>query len=107
MGAIMQASSLKEEIWQIIFAVPIGNVATYGQIARIAGYPNHSRFVGTTLKNLPKETKLPWYRIVNAKGELSFPIASDAFKKQKSLLEEEGVIFKQNKLSLKRYQWQV
>lgn len=101
----MQASSLREEIWQIIFAIPSGKVATYGQIAKMAGFPNHARFVGTTLKNLPKDTKLPWFRVVNAKGELSFAVGSEGFKRQKVLLENEKVIFKGNKFSLNLYQW--
>jgi methylated-DNA-protein-cysteine methyltransferase related protein len=105
MGVIMQASSLKEEIWQIVFAIPKGNVATYGQIAHLAGFPNHARFVGTTLKNLPKETKLPWFRVVNSKGKLSFPEASQGFKIQKKYLEDEGVNFIGEHLSLKEHQW--
>jgi methylated-DNA-protein-cysteine methyltransferase related protein len=107
MGLIMQASSLKEEIWQIVAAIPKGKVATYGQIARLAGFPNHSRYVGSTLKSLPKGTKLPWFRVINAKGESSFPVASEGFKRQKGYLESEGVIFKSNRLSLKSYQWRL
>lgn len=103
----MQTSSLKEEIWQIVAAIPQGNVATYGQVARLAGYPNHARYVGTTMKGLPKDTRLPWHRVVNSKGELSFPINSASWHRQKDRLEEEGVVFRGKKFSLRQFQWQV
>lgn len=95
--------NLKEIIWQIVAAIPKGKVATYGQIAKMAGYPGHARYVGSTLKNLPKDTSLPWHRVVNAQGKLSFPINSKAYKKQKSRLESEGIVFIGGKLSLKKH----
>lgn len=101
----MQTSSLKEEIWQIVAAIPAGNVATYGQVARLAGYPSHARYVGTTLKNLPKGTKLPWHRVVNGKGQLSFPVNSNAWHRQKNRLEAEGVVFIGERFSLAAFQW--
>lgn len=94
---------LNEIIWQVVAAIPKGRVATYGQIAKLAGYPNHARYVGTTLKKLPKDTVLPWHRVVNAKGELSFALGSEQYQKQKSLLEAEGIEFRSFKLSLTQY----
>ena len=85
----MQTSSLKEEIWQIVSAIPAGSVATYGQIAHLAGFPGYARFVGTTLKKLPHDTRLPWHRVVNGKGQLSFPANSQPWHRQKSRLEAE------------------
>ncbi len=102
----MAKPKLNEIIWQVVASIPNGKVATYGQIARICGFPNHARYVGTTLKNLPKDTTLPWHRVVNAKGKISFPQGSDAYNRQKSLLESEGVIFNNTKLSLNIYGWQ-
>ena len=102
----MQTSSLKEEIWQIVAAIPKGSVATYGQIARLAGYPSHARYVGTTLKDLPHDTRLPWHRVVNGKGQLSFPQHSPPWKTQKSRLETEGIVFIGLGVSLKKFQWQ-
>jgi len=101
----MTSLNINEKIWQIVASIPKGKVATYGQIARLAGYPGYARFVGHTLKKLPKETALPWYRVVNAQGKLSFPEDSPAYKKQKSLLESEGVVFKNSKLLLSCYSW--
>lgn len=105
MGTKKQDSSLRELIWQVVATIPRGKVATYGQIARICGYPGHSRYVGTTMKNLPKGTKLPWHRVLRSSGELAFPVASAAYKKQKELLEREKVVFTNYKVALKQYQW--
>ncbi len=102
----MDKLKLNEVIWQVVASIPKGCVATYGQIARVAGCPNHARYVGATLKKLPKDTVLPWHRVVNAKGELSFPHNSESYKKQKSLLEGEGVLFNTSKISLSTYGWQ-
>ena len=102
----MQTSSLKEEIWQIVASIPQGRVATYGQIAKIVGYPSHARYVGTTLRNLPHGTKLPWHRVVNGKGQLSFPYNSQPWRLQKSRLEAEGIVFTGKGFSLRYFQWQ-
>lgn len=84
-------------------SIPRGRVATYGQVAELAGYPNHARYVGSTLRNLPADTALPWHRVVNAKGELSFPQNSFQYQQQKRLLEAEGIEFESIKLSLHKY----
>lgn len=102
----MDKLKLNEMIWQVVASIPKGRVATYGQIARVAGCPNHARYVGATLKKLPKDTTLPWHRVVNAKGELSFPHNSESYQKQKSLLEAEGITFNAFKISLRTYGWQ-
>jgi len=62
-------SSLKEIIWQVVAAIPYGKVATYGQVAKLCGFPRHARYVGMTLRDLPNGSTLPWHRVVNAKGE--------------------------------------
>jgi methylated-DNA-protein-cysteine methyltransferase-like protein len=96
---------LREEIWQWVAAIPPGRVATYGQIARLAGHPRHARYVGTTLKNLPKGTALPWFRVLRGTGELAFPPGGAAWKRQKALLEEDGVLMREMKVALKQYGW--
>jgi len=101
----MDKLQLNEIIWQIIASIPRGQVATYGQIARLAGFPNHARYVGATLRNLPSGSTLPWHRVINAKGEISFPLNSEAYQRQKRLLESDGIIFNDIKVSLKRYIW--
>ena len=102
----MYTSSLQEEIWQYVAAIPHGKVATYGQIATLAGFPNHARYVGTTLRQLPSGSKLPWFRVINGKGMLSFPRQSPAYQRQQQKLEAEGVRLCNGRISLSRYQWQ-
>lgn len=92
-------------IWQVLAAIPKGKVATYGQIAKLCGYPGYARYVGHTLKQLPQGTALPWHRVINAQGLISFPVGSDAYQIQRGRLEQEGVVFEGEKIRLKRYQW--
>lgn len=105
MGVKPQEASLRELIWQVVASIPRGKVASYGQIARLCGYPSHSRYVGTTMKDLPKGSKLPWFRVLKSNGALAFPVASAPYKRQKGLLEKEQVLFKGGKVPLKQYQW--
>lgn len=96
---------LRLMIWQTVAAIPTGKVATYGDIASRCGYPRHARFVGTTLKNLPNDSTLPWHRVIKANGELAFPTGTTAFLRQKTRLEAEGIIFENHKIRLKIYRW--
>lgn len=83
----------RERIWQVVAAIPSGSVATYGQVARLAGLPNHARLVGRTLRDLPDGTRLPWHRVVNARLCLSPRGDASATAGQRARLEEEGVAF--------------
>ncbi|KAB2823256.1 MULTISPECIES: MGMT family protein [Aliivibrio] len=83
-----------QNIYTNLYYVPKGRVITYGQLAKLAGFPNHSRHVGKILSKLPKETQLPWYRVVNAQGKIS--LQGDRFERQKQLLEEENILIKDN-----------
>lgn len=102
----MNQLTLNEIIWQVVALIPVGKVATYGQIAKLCGYPSHARYVGTTLKQLPNDSELPWHRVINAKGEIAFPVGSVAFQRQKSLLKKEGIEFAGNKVNLSKYRWE-
>ncbi|WP_119394792.1 MGMT family protein [Salinibius halmophilus] len=95
--------TLDELIWQAVASIPVGKVATYGSIAKLCGYPNHARYVGRALKQLPKDSTLPWHRVINSQGKISFPVDSDKYLLQKHLLEAENVIFTNQKIRLKDY----
>ena len=71
--------------------IPEGQVATYGQIARLIGAPKHSRYVGTTLARLPKGTRLPWHRVINSQMRISVRGGSES--RQRKLLQAEGIEF--------------
>jgi methylated-DNA-protein-cysteine methyltransferase related protein len=92
-------------IWQTVKQIPKGKVATYGQVAEMSGFKGQARLVGYALHNLPKNTKVPWFRVINSKGEISFPKKSKAFKTQKMLIDKERVMFNNNKIDLTKYGW--
>lgn len=97
-----------ELIWSWVRKIPRGRVATYGQIASLAGLEGHARQVGYALHNLPERTNVPWHRVVNAKGEISPRRAGDSHELQRMLLEGEGVeLDLRGRIDLKRYRWNV
>jgi methylated-DNA-protein-cysteine methyltransferase-like protein len=85
--------------------IPRGRVSTYGDVADVAGLPRRARLVGTVLRQSPPSRNLPWYRVINASGRISFPVGSDAYKTQRSKLEAEGVVFISGRIDLKKYGW--
>ena len=95
----------RERLFQVIGTIPRGKVATYGQVADMAGLPRAARLVGTALKNLPNGTKLPWHRVINAGGRISLPMDGNG-KVQKMRLEKEGVVFLNGRVNLRVYGWQ-
>ena len=78
-----------QNIYTILSYIEKGSLITYGQLASQAGYPAHSRHVGKILAKLPKDTRLPWFRVVNSQGKIS--LQGDAFIRQKTLLEQDGI----------------
>ena len=103
-GDVPQELSKAERIWQIVASIPSGQVASYGQIAALAGLLGYARFVGTTLAQLPRDTTLPWHRVVNASLHIA-PRNSDRMREQKRRLREEGVTFKGDRV-IKAHHWQ-
>ena len=101
----MPARESYQRIWDAVRRVPRGRVATYGQIAYEAGYPKQARLAGYALFNTPPGVKLPWHRVINAQGRISFPPRSEHYKKQKTLLEREGVVFLRGRVNLERFLW--
>ena len=92
-----------ERIWHVVANIPEGNVATYGQVAELAGLPRGARQVGQVLSALPKDSRLPWHRVVNARGEVS--LEGEAARRQRTLLREEGHRFSNGRLNLRRHRW--
>jgi len=98
--------SNKERILQVIHAIPAGKVSTYGKVASMAGLINQARAVGRYLSQLPEGSKIPWHRVINSQGKLSFEVGSPRFLIQKQLLQQEMVNFTNNKVDLKAHLWQ-
>ncbi|MBI1726107.1 MAG: methylated-DNA--[protein]-cysteine S-methyltransferase [Candidatus Rokubacteria bacterium] len=97
-------TEFRRRAWRLIDRIPRGRVATYGQIARLLGRPRHARMVGLSLRGCPPG--LPWHRVVNARGEISFRAAVGSMLTQRILLEQEGVALRSGRVSLARYGWQ-
>lgn len=97
------ASELYKLMWKTVAEVPHGRVATYGQIARLAGYPHHSRFVSKAMAAAPKSLKLPWHRILNGQGKTSLSGELEALQRER--LAEEGIDFIAGKVDLKQNLW--
>ena len=94
-------------IYAVVDLIPYGRVATYGQIAALAGLAGQARQVGYALHSLPSDSGLPWHRVINAKGEVSPRTEGDWDDFQRHLLEEEGVVFGSNgRVDLLRYRWE-
>ncbi|MBU0508736.1 MGMT family protein [bacterium] len=94
-------------IYRAIKRIPRGSVATYGQIARVAGFPNQARLIGYALHALREGTDetVPWWRVLNAKGESSLGSEDDS-NLQRGLLEKEGVVFDpRGRVDLKKFGW--
>ena len=103
-------SLLEKEIYTMILTVvaniPYGQVATYGQVARLAGLPRHARLVGYVLKHLDESSQLPWHRVINAQGRLSLKsLDSHGCNIQQVKLEQENIVVLNGQVKLKHYQW--
>ncbi len=90
-------------IWRTVERIPKGKVAAYGTIARLSGFPGQPRLAGYALFNLPDGIDIPWQRVINARGEISLP--GKRGDEQRRLLEAEGVVFKGNRVDMKRFGW--
>lgn len=99
-------SSNYSRIYAVVAAIPKGKVATYGQVALLAGLPGRARQVGYAL-HAAADPSLPWHRVVNAKGEISLRSGgSEGDRVQRLRLEAEGVVFDRcGRISLERYRW--
>jgi methylated-DNA-protein-cysteine methyltransferase-like protein len=95
-----------EQIHKVVRCIPRGKVATYGQIARLIGMPRGARTVGWALRATPDGMDLPWQRVVNSQGAISLSSGSPGAVLQRTLLEEEGVVFDaQDRIDLTRFGW--
>ncbi|MGH8503258.1 MAG: MGMT family protein [Gammaproteobacteria bacterium] len=96
-------------IYAVVRQIPAGKVSTYGDVAKLAGFPRQARLVGYALHALPPHSTVPWHRVVNAKGGISTGRGRNgADSEQRIRLEDEGVEFGiDGRISLKRFRWSV
>lgn len=98
--------SFYERVYAAVRKVPRGAVVTYGQVALYLGAPAAARAVGYALHSLPAQNDVPWWRVINASGGISFKGRGPAADLQRELLEGEGVAFdRDGRVDLVRYRW--
>jgi methylated-DNA-protein-cysteine methyltransferase-like protein len=90
---------------RVVRSIPRGRVATYGQIAFLAGRPQAARLVGRILSELPEGSRVPWHRVINARGEISRGPRRREDNGQRARLEAEGVCFLGARVDLDRHAW--
>lgn len=98
--------SVFEKIYEVVKQIPYGQVATYGQIAAIAGNKRWARVVGYALHVNPDPENIPCYRVVNKEGRVSKAFAFGGGNRQIELLEAEGVEFISGHVDMERFQWE-
>ena len=92
-----------QSVWKVVSEIPSGHVLTYGEVARLSGMPKAARRVSQALRRAPRGMELPWHRVINSQGKISFPEDSSGWQHQKSILEAEGVVFLKGKIDLEKY----
>lgn len=101
----MDRQARMQRICETIRDIPQGSVASYGQIAEIAGVPRGARQVGYTLRNLPNGHSVPWYRVVQASGRIAFSDDTPQFREQRKRLRAEGVRVVSGRIDMQSYRW--
>jgi methylated-DNA-protein-cysteine methyltransferase related protein len=103
----MSSLSAYEKIYAVVRRIPAGKVATYGQVAGLAGLSGKARLVGYALYKVEINDDIPWQRVVNAQGEVSYAVSRNgADHLQRNLLEQEGIKFNaQGKIDLQMDRW--
>lgn len=94
------------KIWHIVAMIPPGKVSSYGKVADFAGLPGRARYVSKALKSAPEHLSLPWHRVLNSQGKISFEKHSVPFQEQMELLRIEGVTVNCGKVDLSEFEWQ-
>lgn len=98
------ADSFTTRVVEVVRSIPKGKVATYGQVARLAGNPNGARQVVRVLWSQGEKARLPWHRIINAQGRIA--LTGEGLRMQRSLLKQEGVkVDDTGAIDLKRFRW--
>ena len=102
----MDRNARFRRIWDTIRDIPKGRVASYGQIAELAGIPRGARQVGYALRHLPDGHDVPWYRVIQASGKIAFDKDSAQFAEQAKRLLKDDVAVIAGRIDMQRYRWQ-
>ncbi|MCE9678804.1 MGMT family protein [Shewanella sp. AS1] len=92
-------------IWHVVALIPKGKVISYGKIADLAGLPGRARYVSRALKLAPANMPLPWHRVINSQGKISFAKNTPAFIEQLQLLRSEDIQVNHGRVKLCEHEW--
>ena len=98
-------TDFSKRVIEIILEIPVGKVATYGQIAQLAGNSKATRQISRILHSSSAKYDLPWHRVINSQGRISMR-NGEGFEMQKAMLESEGIEVNNDRISLKKHQWE-
>lgn len=101
----MSSKTFKEKIYELCKKIPKGKVATYGQLANLAGHPKAARAVGVLMKNNPNAPFVPCHRVVSSNGNLTGYSGKGGIKEKEKMLKKEGVFFSKSKVDLTKSKW--
>lgn len=101
----MKEKNIFEKIYDVVSQIPSGQVASYGQIAELAGNRRWARVVGYALHIVPDSMNLPCHRVVTKEGRVSDAFLSEGVNRQAALLKEEGVELTDGRVDMEKYQW--
>lgn len=102
-----QSTELARLIVAVVQLIPYAKVASYGQVARLAGLPRHARLVGRVLSQLDSSSELPWHRVLNSQGVIRVEKSNAVGENLQGLkLMQEGVVVLNGKVNMKKFQWQ-
>ena len=98
--------SFNQRVWELVKNIPQGKVASYGQLAHMLGAPRKARHVGFALHQTPDNLVLPWHRVINSKGRISFSDHTEQYLLQRAMLEAEKIrISEDGHIDFKVYGW--
>ncbi len=100
----VQQTEFYRKIVAVVCSIPPGRVASYGQVAALAGFPGYARHVSRVLRAAPDGDEVPWHRVLSAEGRIRIPHAAGA-QVQRQLLLQEGVVVDGRRVDLKRFGW--
>jgi methylated-DNA-protein-cysteine methyltransferase-like protein len=102
----VDSETRRRRIRETIAAIPKGAVASYGQVAELAGIARGARLVAYVLRTLPAGHRLPWHRVLRSSGQIALPPGSTGFRTQRDRLRDEGVRVESGRVNMRTYRWQ-
>jgi methylated-DNA-protein-cysteine methyltransferase-like protein len=93
-------------IFKVVNLIPKSKVASYGQVADLAGLPGRARLVGKALGHVPESMRVNWHRVLRSNGQIAFAKGSELAQLQIGKLQEENIAVLNHRVKLKEFQWQ-